>query len=244
MPKMQPKKMNTSLLYVAVLTILLSLGLALFLRSSAFAVQNVIVQGLKLIPENEILKLSDGIQGQNLLLFDQDALSQKIALHPLVQGVQFQRKLPHTLVIQVTERTPVALVVVPKGVLEVDAQGVFLRRLESWPKTDRPVITGINLADTVGPGQNLANPLLTAALHLLGQAPPELLAQIGELHVNAISQMTLFLTSGVEVRLGQASDWKGKLNALFQLISDNGYKSFQQGVRYIDFTAAKPVIGR
>jgi cell division protein FtsQ len=133
---------------------------------------------------------------------------------------------------------------VPKGVLEVDAQGTFLRRLESWPKTDHPVITGISLAETIGPGQNLSNPSLTAALSLLGQAPKDLLGQIGELHVNSIQQITLYLTSGVEVRLGQAKDWKDKLNALLQLINDKEYKSFQQGVRYIDFTAAKPVIGR
>ncbi|MDA8223844.1 FtsQ-type POTRA domain-containing protein [Desulfosporosinus sp.] len=241
---MEPKKMNTSFLYVTVLTILLSLGLALFLRSNAFAVQRVSVQGLNLITENEILKLSDGIQGQNLLLFDRKALEYKISLHPLVKSVQFQRKLPQTLVIQVTERTPAALVVVPKGVLEVDSEGTFLRRLESWPKSDYPVISGIELSDTVGPGQNLANPLLNAALRLLGQAPPELVIQIGELNVNAIEQITLFLTSGVEVRLGQANDWADKLQALYQLISDNGYTSIQQGVRYIDFTAAKPVIGR
>ena len=241
---MQPKKMNTSFLYVTVLTILLSLGLALFLRSSAFGIQHVTVQGLRLIPENEIMKLAGGVQGQNLLLFDHEELKYKILLHPLVQSVKFQRKLPNSLVIQVTERTPVALVAVPKGVVEVDEQGTFLRRLESWPKTDQPVITGINLTDTIGPGQNFGNPSLTAALSLLGQAPSGLLAQIGELHVDSIQQITVFLTSGVEVRLGQANDWKDKLNALLQLISDNEYKSFQQGVRYIDFTAAKPVIGR
>ena len=241
---MEPKKMNTSFFYVVVLTILLSLGLALFLRSSAFAIQKVTVQGLSLIPENEILKLSDGIQGQNLLLFDQKALEYRISLHPLLQSVQFQRKLPQTLVIQVKERTPAALVVVPKGVLEVDAEGTFLRRLESWPNEDYPVISGIELPDTVGPGQNLVNPLLTAALRMLGQAPPELVAQIGEVHVNDVEQITLFLTSGVEVRLGQANDWINKLKALYQLINDAGYTSIQQGVRYIDFTAAKPVIGR
>jgi len=241
---MEPKKMNTSFLYVAVLTILLSLGLALFLRSNAFAIQHVNVQGLNLISENEIQKLSDGIRGQNLLLFDRKALQYKISLHPLVKDVQFQRKLPQTLVILVTERTPAALVVVPKGVLEVDSEGTFLRRLESWPKNNYPVISGIELSDTVGPGQNLANPLLTAALRLLGQAPSGLVSEIGELHVNAIEQITLFLTSGVEVRLGQANEWTDKLKALYQLISDDGYTSIQQGVRYIDFTAAKPVIGR
>ncbi|MBP1760047.1 MAG: cell division septal protein [Firmicutes bacterium] len=241
---MEPKKTNTSFFYIAALTILLSLGLALFLRSGAFAIQRVTVQGLSLISENEILKLSDGIQGQNLLLFDRQALAYKISLHPLVKNVQFQRKLPHTLVIQVIERTPVALVVVPKGVLEVDADGTFLRRLESWPKEDYPLISGIELSDTAGPGQTLKNSLLTAALRLLGQAPPELISQIGELHVNAVEQITLFLTSGVEVRLGQANDWIDKLNSLNQLINDKGYTSIQQGVRYIDFTAAKPVIGR
>lgn len=241
---MEPKKMNASFLYVAVLTILLSLGLALFLRSGAFAIQHITVEGLSLISENEILKLSDGIQGQNLLLFDRKALQYKISLHPLVQGVEFQRKLPNSLVIQVAERTPSALVVVPKGILEVDSEGTFLRRLESWPEKDYPVISGVELADTAGPGQNLSNSLLTAALHLINQAPPDLLAQIGEVHVNAVEQITLFLTSGVEVRLGQADDWKDKANALYQLISDKGYTSIQQGVRYIDFTAAKPVIGR
>lgn len=241
---MEPKKMNTSFLYIAVLTILLSLGLALFLRSNAFAIQNISVQGLNLISENEIQRLSDGIQGQNLLLFDRNAFQYKISLHPLVKSVQFQRKLPQTLVILVSERIPAALVVVPKGVIEVDSEGTFLRRLESWPKGDYPVISGIELSDTIGPGQNLSNPLLTAALHMLGQAPPELAAQISEIHVNAVEQITLFLTSGVEVRLGQANDWSDKLKALYQLISDTGYSSIQQGVRYIDFTAAKPVIGR
>jgi Cell division septal protein len=241
---MQPKKMNTSLFYVVILAILLVMGLALFFRSGAFAIQQVKVQGLKIIPENQILKLADGIQGQNLLLFDQEALRNKISLHPLVKGVQFQRKFPQTLVIQVTERSAVALVAVPKGVLEVDEQGTFLRRLESWPKTDHPVITGINIADSVGPGQNLSNSSLTSALGMLGQAPPGLVAHIGELHINAVQQITLFLDSGVEVRLGQSDNWKDKLNALFQLLNDSEYKSFQQGVRYIDFTAAKPVIGR
>ncbi|MGI6119122.1 MAG: cell division protein FtsQ/DivIB [Desulfosporosinus sp.] len=241
---MPRKKNNSSFLYITVLTIMFSLGLALFYRSSVFSVQHISVQGLTLSPESEIIKLASGVHGQNLFLFNQEALKHKITLHPLVQSVQFQRKLPHTLVIIVTERKPFALVVVPKGVLEVDAQGTFLRRLEGWPRNDYPVITGINLKDTVGPGQNLANPSLTAALNMLGQAPPELLFQIGELNVDPNQNMTIFLNEGVEVRLGQAYDWKPKLNALFQLVSTDEYKSFQQGVRYIDFTAAKPVIGR
>ncbi|MHB8124311.1 MAG: cell division protein FtsQ/DivIB [Desulfitobacteriaceae bacterium] len=241
---MQPKKANASFLYLIVLIILVSLGLVFFLRSGFFSVQEVDFKGLSIIPVGEIQKLAAQVQGENIFLFDQNILSRRLNLHPLVQNVSFQRKLPRTLIVQVTERTPFALVVVPKGIIEVDSQGVFLRRLESWPIKDNPVIDGINIPESAGPGQNISTPPLTSALLLLGQAPNALLPLISEVHVNTIQQITLFLMSGVEVRLGQAEDWKVKLASLFQLLNDQGYQSFQQGVRYIDFTAAKPVIGR
>jgi cell division protein FtsQ len=241
---MQPKKMNASVLYLTVLFILVSVGLVFFLRSGFFSVQEVIINGLTNIPEGEIQKLAGQVKGQNIFLFDQSVLSRRLKFHPLVLDVSFQRKFPSTLIIQTKERTPVALILVPKGVIEVDSQGVFLRRLESWPNNDNPVINGIDIPDSAGPGQNISNPALTSALLLLRQAPSDLLPLIGEVHVNTIQQITLFLTSGVEVRLGKVEDWQVKLASLFKLLNDKSYQSFQQGVRYIDFTAAKPVIGR
>ena len=235
---------HIALLFVAALVILFSLGAVYFLRSGSFTIQNIVVQGVKLSSENDFLKLSGDVLGQNLFLFDQEILKNKITLHPLVRDVQFQQKLPHTLIIVITERTPIALVTASGAVLEVDAEGTFLRRLESWPKTDYPVITGVELKNAVGPGQNLVDPSLMSALALLKQAPPGLTAQTGELNVNAYQQMTLYLMSGVEVRLGQNREWKTKLDALYQLISAADYQSFEKEVRYIDFTAAKPVIGR
>ena len=242
-----PPKRNASLaslFFIAVPVVLFSLILVFFIRSGAFAIQNVTVQGVKLSAESEILKLSEDIQGQNLFLFDQELLKHKITLHPFIKNVQFQRKPPHTLDIAVTEREPAALVAVPHAVLEVDVEGTFLRRLESWPKTDHPVISGIEQEDMVGPGQTFTNPFLTDALALLREAPPELAGQIGELHVDTSRQMTLYLTNGIEVRLGQNDDWKSKLNALNELINSADYQTFEQGVRYIDFTATKPVVGR
>lgn len=240
---MEPKKTSTAFLYGAILVILLALGLSLFLRSSYFAIQQVKIEGLHQIPQTEIDRLSSSAKGQNLLLLDQEGLRKKITLHPLVQSVEFKRQFPATLIVQVTERTPAALVIVPHGVIEVDEKGMFLQRSEGWPEKSYPVINGIAVPDTAGPGQELKLPGLVAALQLLQEAPKDLLPVIGELYVNPIQQMTIYLTSGVEVRLGQAQDWKDKLVGLNQLLNDAGYKSFEKGVRYIDFTAAKPVIG-
>jgi cell division protein FtsQ len=241
---MQPKKVNASILYITVLFILVSVGFVFFLRSGFFSVQEVKFKGLTNIPEGEIQKSAGQVLGQNIFLFDQSVLSRRLKFHPLVLDVSFQRKLPSTLIIQITERKPLALILVPKGVIEVDPQGVFLRRLESWPNNDNPVISGIDIPESAGPGQNISNSALTSVLLLLRQAPSGLLPLIGEVHVNTIQQITLFLTSGVEVRLGKAEAWEVKLASLFKLLNDESYQSFQRGVRYIDFTAAKPVIGR
>ncbi|HWQ88748.1 MAG TPA: cell division protein FtsQ/DivIB [Desulfitobacteriaceae bacterium] len=241
---MQSRKMNSPLLHWVVLFIFIMAGLVFFLNSSFFSVQKIDFQGLANIPEGEVQKLASQVQGQNIFFFDRILLTQRLKLHPLLQDVTYQKKLPHTLIIQVTERTPFALVLVPKGVIEVDSEGIFLRRMESWPDEDNPVIDGVTVPESAGPGQNISTPALTSVLHLLSQAPSALLPLIGEVHISDIQQITLFLMSGVEVRLGQAEDWQDKLAALYQLLNDQEYQSFQHGVRYIDFTAAKPVIGR
>jgi len=241
---MKPKKTTTSFLYISILMIILAVGIASFLRSSYFSVEKIIIEGLQQIPENEIERLTTEAVGQNLFLLEQDRLKQNVLLHPLVESIEIKRKLPKTLVLHIKERTPIALVVVSRGVVEVDGKGMFLRRREGWPDKSYPMINGISIPDTAGPGQELELPGLQAALLLLGQAPPELAPLIGEIFVNPIQQMTLFLNNGVEVRLGKTNDWTVKLKALYDLLNDSGYKSFQNGVRYIDFTAAKPVIGR
>jgi len=71
---MQPKKTNSSFLYGIVLVMMLTVGLALFMRSGVFVIQNVEIKGLQTIPESEISRLVNGIQGENLFLFDQEGL--------------------------------------------------------------------------------------------------------------------------------------------------------------------------
>lgn len=241
---MQPKHTNTFFLYFAVLVALVALGLVVFVRSSAFSIQRTVIQGVQQVPEKEIQDLVSGVLGQNLFLFDQTLLARRITLHPLIRSVSFKRQFPHTLIINAVERIPSALIAVPNGVLEVDGEGVFLRRLEGWPQKDYPVISGVVVPETAGPGKPLENPSLLTALKVIGEAPTGMLPLVGEVHVSKVQQITLYLTSGVEVRLGQAEEWKDKLQVLFKLLQDKDYQSMQQGVRYIDFTAATPVIGR
>lgn len=237
-------KSNTSFLYIAALICLLAVGLFMFTKSDFFMVQEVRIQGLDNVAQEEIVKLLGTVKGQNLFLTDTKSLAQRIKLHPLVEVAIVKKQLPVTIVVDIQERVPVALILNEDGVVEVDKQGTILRFHETWPKTSSPVVTGVVVPDTIGPGQKVVNDQLEKVLLLLGQAPLSMIPLIGEVSINKEEQVFLFLNTGMEVRLGHSEEYAGKLNLLNELIYNEEYKSIEKSIKYIDLTAGKPVLGR
>lgn len=235
---------NTSFLYLVALICLLAVGLFMFSKSDFFAVNNVRTEGLDNIAEDEVLRLLGTVKGENLFLIDKEAIVRKIKLHPLVAQAVVEKELPATLVLKIQERLPAALILNKDGMVEVDYQGNILRFYDSWPKKDSPVLTGIEVPETIGPGQKIDNPQLAKCLLLLGQAPENFSALIGEVHIGADGQVVLYLTTGIEVKIGHDEEYTGKLMLLKELLDSKEYKEVEQAIKYIDLTAGKPVLGR
>lgn len=241
MPQTKP---NTSFLYVAAMICLLAVGLFMFSKSDFFSVSDVRFEGLNNIAEDEVTRLLGTVKGENLFLADTDVLAQKVKLHPLVDKVVVKKELPATIVLAIQERLPVALILDRDGLVEVDSQGIILRFYDTWPKKDSPVITGIQVPETLGPGQKIDNPELASGLLLVGQAPEELVPLIGEVHIDLSKQVVLYLTSGIEVRIGHDQEFTGKLKLLKELLDSTEYKAVEKAIKYIDLTSGKPVLGQ
>lgn len=240
---MSQTKSNASFVYIAALLCLLAVSVFMFTKSDFFSVGEIRIEGLSNLAEEEVLKLLGTVQGQNIFLVDGSVLVQRTKLHPLVDQVTVEKRLPATLFLHISERVPAALILQEDGVVEVDLHGTVLRFHETWPKTGSPVITGISVPDTLGPGQKISSVLLEKALLLLGQAPPTLLVRIGEVNVHEDGQIFLCLSSGMEVRLGHNEEFAGKLNILNELLENEEYKSVEKAIKYIDITAGNPVLG-
>lgn len=235
---------NTSFLYFAAMICLLAVGLFMFSKSSFFAVQDVRFEGLNNIEEDEVSRLLGTVKGENLFLTDTDVLAQKVKLHPLVDQVTVKKELPATIILEIRERLPVALIHDLDGMVEVDGQGIILRFYDTWPKNDSPVLTGIKIPDTLGPGQKIENPDLAQGLLLLGQAPEDLVGLIGEIHIAEDKQVFLYLASGTQVKIGYGQEYAGKLKLLKELLDSNEYKAVEKAIQYIDLTSGKPVLGQ
>jgi len=238
------KKPNTALIYIAAMICLLAIGLFMFSKSDFFSVKDIQTTGLKNVSKDEVLKLMGTVKGENLFLTDTEAIAQKIKLHPLIAKVEVKKSLPGTLLLIIQERVPAALIFNNDGMVEVDSQGVILRFYQTWPQNDQPVLTGIQVPETIGPGQRLNDPLLDKGLLLIRQAPEGLLSRVGEINMASDRQVFLYLTTGTQVKLGQENQFADKLKLLNELLGSSEYKSMEKAIKYIDLTAGKPVLGR
>lgn len=140
------RRWKLALVGVAILFALASpLWAPLLLRRLAFfRVRRVEIVGAHYIPPGDIL---GRLRVDTLAsVWDPKApLERRVAAHPEVERVSIDRRLPGTLVVHVTERTPVALVPGPRGLVAYDARAVALPIDPARTPVDAPIAT---IADT------------------------------------------------------------------------------------------------
>jgi cell division protein FtsQ len=166
-----------------------------------FRVRKVEVLGLRYTPPQEILALLH-VDTTRSVWEPLEPLRARVAAHPQVASVAVTRTLPGTIVVDVTERRPVALVPIGATLRAVDERGVALPLEPSRTPVDAPIVT--------------APPRETAVYHLLGtmqrEAPRlyarisairstgsgELLFQLADLPVRTMTSVTLARLGDIE----------------------------------------------
>ncbi|HET9010205.1 MAG TPA: FtsQ-type POTRA domain-containing protein [Gemmatimonadaceae bacterium] len=166
-----------------------------------FRVRKVEVLGLRYTPPGELLARLR-VDTTRSVWDPLAPLAARVATHPQVERVVVTRRLPGTLVVDVTERRPVALVALGTTLRAVDERGVTLPLDPSRTPVDAPIVT--------------AAPRETAVYHLLGamqrEAPRlyarvssirsagggELLLQLADLPVRTMTTVTLARLGDIE----------------------------------------------
>jgi cell division protein FtsQ len=165
----------------------------------------------------EVLELASVSVGDKLLGVDTDAVAARIALHPWVASVRASRRLPSSLVIEVTERRAVAVAAL-FGLYLIDESGRPFKRATMDEADGLPVLTGIDRA-RYGQMHDVSEAAFREALVVLRQygerrgRPP-----VGEVSIDPGFGFSLFLLEGgAEIRLGQGN-YSKKLAQLDQIL--------------------------
>lgn len=152
-------------IFVIVVCILSVIGLGYVVaNSSLLGVDHVRVRGVTTVPAATVTGAAAIEPGSPLLFLDTDAIERRVEAIPQIGNATVDTELPNTVVITVTERTPLGWVqAVPGGPIAViDGTGRVLRT-----DTEPPALTHIVGAGApVAPGRSLAPDRMRALAEL------------------------------------------------------------------------------
>lgn len=205
-------------------------------ETSLFSVQQIRVEGASAGVGRQVKQAVADTAGVSLLAVDLGAAERAIEALPTVASATLDRAFPHTLRITVTPERPVA--VVRQGAVSyvVSARGRVMSVVERrtrpklariWVPKGTPLEVGSLLSGDLAAA-------VTAATPLSGARFPRVVS------VEATSrELTLHLQSGVEVRLGDATDVDLKLAVARRILP-----LVQPGSVYVDVSVPeRPVAG-
>ena len=183
-----------------------------------FTVRTIMVEGTQHLDKSRILKSAAIHPGDNIFRVDLANASRTLSKDFAAQEFTLFRKLPDTIVIQVVERKPVALIN-DGELVGVDAQGVLLPHIGADMVDSLPIITGVTGAKTLSEPETKER--LMAGLKLLDaitRQAPALQKRISEINASNISTLGISLIdNGFEVILGDGG-WTEKLPNLEKVI--------------------------
>jgi cell division protein FtsQ len=200
--------------WMAVLLVLAVLGLTyVIMFTSLVGVRTVAVLGTKEIPREQVREAAAIEPGSPMVRLDTDEVARRVARLPRVAQVSVSRSFPTTVEIQVTERTPVAVVPDENGVHLVDRSGTSYATVSARPK-GLPVLKVIRVAPD--------DPSTHAAVTVLGAIPDQLRERVVELSAGTPGDVQLRLAGGRVVKWGDAQDNERKAAVLAPLLTRPG----------------------
>lgn len=176
----------------AALSLILAAGAPLVLRHFAtFRVERVEVVGTHLLPAAEAVRAS-GISTASNVFDDVEVWRDSLCQHPLVADVQIGRRLPHTVVLDITETTPVALARTPE-LRPVDAHAHVLPVDPATVDMDLPILDAASQVDAAGTVADEVSRHQVALLVLIGKTEPAILGWISDVSSTAAGDFRLTL---------------------------------------------------
>lgn len=186
-----------------ILLLLASAGFT-FLRSPYFHVEHIDVRGLKSLSTEEVVVACGLAENENIFDVDLRRVASRVKAIPRVDKVLVSRRLPSTIVIQVQERTPVAVLPYAGYFVEVDGAGLAIGLEESYRARELPLLTGLALR-SVRVGCPVDAPEISSALAIATALPEPILRQVSEINFNPSHGFSLHMQSGMQAILGSGT---------------------------------------
>ena len=203
------------------LSLAASVGIAVF--SPLLSLEQIDVEGTDRVDAAEVQAAVSGQLGTPLARIDFERITSELERFPLIASYVTETAPPHTLVIRVTERQPIATVPSGDGFDLVDPAGIVVQHLDARQE-------GVPLVD-VG-GAPLDDTAFRSTAEVLLALPQALRATVDSATASTADDVTLSLTTGERVVWGSADHSAEKAQVLSGLVADQARRDPAASVEF------------
>jgi cell division protein FtsQ len=203
--------------------------------SPRFGVARFEVTGNDHLPVDAVVAQSGIPLGGNVFAVDLEAARARLLANPWIERATLARRLPGTIVVQVTERRAAALIAMGDRLL-VTPDGEPFKRLEPGDPVDLPLVTGLGVdafaADRQGATRTLRRAMDLAAEY--AHAPLAKRSPLEEVHVDADGAFQLVVGHGaMQLALG-GPPFRRKLDEAARVVAELDKRGARAGAIMLD----------
>lgn len=233
--KTQPKsQLSSHFTRMALLSTVIAIVVGLLL-SPLFALQKVDIVGTKYINKTALEKKVSSVIGENLILLSKSKVREIVEEEPFLKEVSIAKRPLHTLVVTISEKTPVAILITNEVSYVVDNEARLLQVRKDTDAFDLPIISGLDLMHGEKLGEKVSDSRLALALKLIEDNKTAFSELIQEINVKNHRDILLYTTQGIEVRFGDDKNANKKLTKLFDIIEQVVLpRSLNGKIEYVD----------
>ncbi|MBN2384670.1 FtsQ-type POTRA domain-containing protein [bacterium] len=120
--------------------VLLYLGYTFTSSSDFFNLKEIAVLGNQVLNRNEVIEDATLLYGTNIFTIDPDTIRAMIKDSPYIKQVNVRRELPSTIVLELFERKPIAVIADQAESYLISEDGMLLEELTDNPTIQYPVV--------------------------------------------------------------------------------------------------------
>ncbi len=224
---------------VGMLALIMVYSYSFIITTSCFQLKNITVRGIEKTSEKEILNLAGIKSHSNILTLNLKEISRKIEAAPWVKDVSIGRELPDSLVIEVRERKPAALILVDKSLYIMDWNEELFKRFENSDDIHLPVLNGVYKNGIIN--KNLMEEAMVFLKLLSSNRDFTKIQHISEIYGDDVYGFSIFTKSGLCLQLG-FGNYNRKLKKLKPVLIDLARKNLDKVHLVVDLSDLTKVI--
>ena len=225
---------------IGVFSLVLILGYHQLTNAGYFEVKEIVLKGLNRTREPDVIRLAGLNKPVNIFALRLGEMGEELKRHPWIKDVSLKRQMPETIIVEVVEHRPVALLDIGE-IYYLDETGKPFKKLGTEEENGLPVVTGFTRLDLIQGEMETVLDLLNILSERNDRVRVENIASIKYDRIRGITLRTR--EDNLLVEAG-SKDYRVKFERLGRVLAHLKIEGLDRDLAYINLECGPRVIIR